>query len=57
MAYMMEDRLKDAAEEADKERALKDVVEATAKQKVATAKDKVTTAENTKARAQGVERI
>ena len=54
---MMEDRLKDAAEKADKERALKDVAEATAKQKVVTAKDKVTTMENTKARAQGVERI
>ena len=33
MAYMMEDRLKDAIEEADKERALKDVVEATVKKK------------------------
>ena len=56
MAYMMKDRLKDAAEEADKERALKDVAEATAKQKVATVKDKVTTAENTEARAQGTEK-
>ena len=56
MAYMMEDRLKDAVEKADKERALKDVAEAIAKQKVVTAKDKVTTTENTKAWAQGAER-
>lgn len=34
MAYIMENRLKDAVEEADKEKALKDVAEATAKEKV-----------------------
>lgn len=49
LAYMMEDRLKDATEEADKERALKDIAEAAAK-------EKVIAAENAKARAQGVER-
>ena len=33
MAYMMEDRLKSATEEADKEKALKEVAEATAREK------------------------
>lgn len=33
MAYMMEDMLKDAAEEVDKERALKEVSEAIVKDK------------------------
>ena len=32
LAYLMEDGLKDAAEEADKEKALKDVAEATTKE-------------------------
>ena len=45
----MEDELKDAVEEANKERALKDVVEATAK-------EKGIASENAKAQAQGVER-
>ena len=45
----MEDELQDAVEEANKERALKDVVEATAK-------EKVIASENAKAQAQGVER-
>lgn len=46
---MMEDRLKDATEEADKERTFKDVAEATAK-------EKIMTVENIEARAQGAER-
>ena len=36
MAYMMEDRLKSAAKEADREKALKEVVEATAREKSTT---------------------
>lgn len=44
MAYLMEDRLKDVAEEVDKEKALKDVTEATVK-------EKTTAAKNVKARA------
>lgn len=49
MAYLMEDRLKDATKEADKEKALKDVAEATAK-------EKTIAAENAEARAREVER-
>ena len=49
LAYMMEDRLMDATDEIDKEKALKDVVEATTK-------EKAYMAENAKARAQEVER-
>ena len=49
LAYMMEDRLMDATDEIDKEKALKDVVEATTKEKAYMAK-------NAKARAQEVER-
>lgn len=45
----MKDRLKDAAKEADKEKALKDVAEATAK-------EKTIVAENVEARAREVER-
>ena len=48
LAYIIEDRLKDAAEKADKEKALKDIVEATTK-------EKVTTVKNAEARARGVE--
>lgn len=49
LAYMMEDRLKDAAKEVDTEKALKDVAEATAKKKASVAK-------NAEARAQEAER-
>lgn len=49
MAYMMEDRLKDAAEEADKERALEDVAEAIVM-------EKLIAAENVEARVWGAER-
>lgn len=49
MAYMMEDRLKDAAEKADKERALKDVAEATVM-------EKLIAAENVEAKVWGAER-
>lgn len=45
----MKDRLKDAAKEADKEKALKDVAEATAK-------EKTISTENAEARAREVER-
>lgn len=45
----MEDRLKDAAKEADKEKALKDVAEATVK-------ENTIAAENAEARAREVER-
>ena len=46
MAYMMDNRLKDTAEEVDKERALKDIT-------MAIAKEKATTAENVEARVWG----
>ena len=49
LAYLMEDRLKVAAEEADKEKALKDVAEATMK-------EKFTVVENAEAWAQEAER-
>ena len=49
LAYMVKDKLKDIAEEANKERALKDVVKATTK-------EKVTATESAEARSQGVER-
>lgn len=49
LAYMMEDRLNDVVEEADKKSALKDVAEAIVK-------EKVTTTENAEARARGVEK-
>lgn len=49
LAYIMEDRLKDIAEEADKETALKDVAEATIK-------EKPTATKSAKAWARGVER-
>ena len=49
LAYIVEDELQDAVEEANKERALKDVVEATAK-------EKVIASESAKAQARGVER-
>ncbi|KAL0000705.1 hypothetical protein SO802_014486 [Lithocarpus litseifolius] len=39
LAYMMKDKLKDAVEEVDKEKALKDVAEATVKEKVTAAKN------------------
>ena len=39
MAYMMEDQLKNAAEEANKEKALKEVVEATAREKTTATKN------------------
>ena len=45
----MEDELKDAVKEANKERALKDIVEATTK-------EKVIASESAKAQARGVER-
>lgn len=45
MAYVIEDQLKEAAEDADREKALKDVV-------VATAKDKGKAAEAAEKRAQ-----
>ena len=46
LAYMMDNRLKDTAEEVDKERALKDIT-------MAIAKEKATTAENVEARVRG----
>lgn len=49
MAYMMEDRLKDAAEEADKERALEDVAKAIVM-------EKLIATENVEARVWGAER-
>lgn len=49
MAYMMQDRLKNAAVEADKEKALKEFAEATAR-------GKGTATENAKERARVVER-
>jgi len=49
LAYIMEDRLKDAAKEVDTEKALKDVAEATTKEKASLAK-------NAGARAQEAER-
>ena len=49
LAYMVKDKLKDITEEADKERALKDIAKATAK-------EKVTDTESAEARSQGVER-
>ena len=49
LAYMVKDKLKDIAEEANKERALKDVVKATTK-------EKVTATESAEAQSQGVER-
>ena len=49
MAYMIEDRLKGAAEEANKEKALKEVAEATTK-------EKGTAVENAEERARAVER-
>lgn len=39
LAYLMKDRLKDAAEKADKEKDLKDITEATAKEKTTAAKN------------------
>ena len=39
MAYIIEDRLKEATEEADREKALKEVVEVTAKDKGKAAED------------------
>ena len=49
MAYIIKDRLKEAAEKADREKALKDIVEATTK-------DKVKAAEDAKKRAREAER-
>lgn len=46
LAYMMDNRLKDTAEEVDKERALKDIT-------MVIAKEKATTAENVEARVRG----
>ena len=49
LAYIVEDEMKDAIEEANKEGALKDIAKATAK-------EKVTDSESAKAQAQGVQR-
>ena len=49
LAYMVKDKLKDITEEADKERALKDIAKATTK-------EKVTDTESAEAQSQGVER-
>lgn len=49
MAYIIKDRLKEAAEKADREKALKDIVEATTK-------DKGKAAEDAKKRAREAER-
>ena len=46
LAYMMDNRLKDTAEEVDEERALKDIT-------MVIAKEKATTAENVEARVRG----
>ena len=50
MAYIIEDRLKEATEEADKEKALKEAVEVTVK-------DKGKAAEDAKERAKAAEKV
>ena len=57
MAYMMEDRLRDVVEEVDKERALKEVVEATVKDKdkaMENAKDRIRATERARALAEQI---